>query len=175
MFSPDSPRTSEEGGLISPLITAFFLCAAVLLSAGCRSVPELGSAVRLGLAKEEFPPKVTVVIWNASDAPINIWEPYNSWGWEMLSFDTQDPTTGQIFELERIPTAWTANRPTYHTIKPGDPYRIQCDLGDGTWRAKTGAIHLWKKQLVRVHLRIQESTETGQFRVLVGDAASGWK
>jgi hypothetical protein len=139
-------------------------------------VPELGSAVRLGLVKEEFPPKVTVLIWNASDAPIKIWEPYNSWGWEMLSFDAQDPTTGQILVVERIPTAWTANQPTFHTIQAGDPYRIQFDLGDGTWRAKGGgAIHLWKKQLLRVHLRIQESPEGSQFRVLAGEAASGWK
>jgi len=69
-----------------------------------------------------------VVLTNVSREPQVVWELWNSWGYQTISFELTT-ANGKKFVLSRGPEAFTKNNPTTFAVQPGEHqvYAIHLD------------------------------------------------
>ena len=60
-----------------------------------------------------------VVLTNVSAGPQLVWELWNSWGYQTISFELTT-ANGKKFILSRQPQAFTKNNPVTFAVQPGD-------------------------------------------------------
>lgn len=70
-----------------------------------------------------------VVLTNISGQPTRIFEGWNSWGYQSLSFELQLPD-GSIHRLRKREQFFTRNGPSTFEIPPGEPMVIPIRLDD---------------------------------------------
>lgn len=60
-----------------------------------------------------------IVLTNVSGEPQVVWELWNSWGYQTISFELTT-ANGKKFVLSRGPEAFTKNNPTTFAVQPGE-------------------------------------------------------
>lgn len=81
----------------------------------------------ISMAKKE-PDEFYVVLTNVSRVPQAVWESWNSWGYEAISFELTT-TDGKKFVVSKRPGIFTVNFPSTFVVAPGEHqvYPIRLD------------------------------------------------
>lgn len=106
---------------------------------------------------------------NSGSAPINIWEPKNSWGWSTFYFEVESERE-RLF-IRRKTRDWTKNAPEVLTIPPKEDLTVMMDFLDGWWERE--ALPRSEGKL-RVILEIGFSPEGDSLNVSKGKWISSW-
>jgi hypothetical protein len=69
-----------------------------------------------------------VVLTNVSTTPQAVWESWNSWGYQTISFELTT-SDGKKFAVSRGPEGFTKNNPFTFTIQPGEHQVYAIHLG----------------------------------------------
>ena len=79
------------------------------------------------MAKKK-PDEFYVVLTNVSGLPQAVWESWNSWGYQTISFELTT-TDGKKFIVSKRPGMFTVNFPSTFLVKPGEHqvYAIRLD------------------------------------------------
>jgi hypothetical protein len=91
---------------------------------------------------EKDPHTFYVVLTNQSDKPQFIWETWNSWGYNSISFEVTT-ADGKIHVLTIKPQIFTRNFPSTYKIPPGEhqvfPIRLNDEWNDRLTYSKAGS------------------------------------
>ena len=74
------------------------------------------------------PQEFYVVLTNVSGDPQAVWESWNSWGYQTISFEVTT-ANGKKFVLSREPEGFTKNNPSTFAVQPGEHqvYAVRLD------------------------------------------------
>ena len=92
-----------------------------------RSFGDVGSITMSLNQPQEF----FVVLTNVSAEPQAIWELWNSWGYQTVSFE-MTTSDGKKFEVSKYPEEFTKNNPSTFTVQPGE-HQVYAIHLDKTW------------------------------------------
>ena len=113
-----------------------------------------------------------VVIENDSKETVRLWEEWNSWGYFNLTFELFDTTGKSLGEIQKKPTLWTRNFPSYLELKPNQLHVIDVDLhpkGDWNMPIKPmGAREGPNKYRLMVNYSVPVDEESKKYRVWTG-------
>ena len=75
-----------------------------------------------------------VILTNAVDHELRIWEEWNSWGWACLFFEVLDEDGSIAEEIRRDqPRCWTVKFPSWQTLEPGESWVFDVTLDPTEW------------------------------------------
>jgi hypothetical protein len=115
-----------------------------------------------------------VLITNVSEKTQRIWQDWNSWGYNTLTFELTDDK-GQKVTATRPPTAsWTMNSPTWWVLAPGETHVFEVYFADPEQWTNFPMPPAGEPQLytVRAVYKTSESQESKQHAVWIGDIVS---
>jgi hypothetical protein len=89
-----------------------------------------GDRGMIAMSHGKPPQDFYVVLTNVSKEPQSVWELWNSWGYQTISFELTT-ANGKKFALSRAPEGFTKNNPTTFEVQPGEHqvYAIHLDKG----------------------------------------------
>src|SRR6202041_3583659 len=138
--------TPPKKALISVAILLACVVSSRVLVSACKGGPHLEEAVpvqppfslsivpgRSGditMAKKN-PNVFFVVLTNVSGLPQPVWESWNSWGYQALTFELTT-TDGKKFVVSKKRHDFTANWPSWLLVKPGEHQVFAIEL-DESW------------------------------------------
>lgn len=113
-----------------------------------------------------------VVVRNVSDKPVRVWESWNSWGYDRLTFEVTD-SAGKTTIAERAPCNFTRNFPSALTIEPGESYVLRVKFEDKTlWQGFPRPTEGTAEVTIRAVFAIEESDESKEHNVWTGKVVS---
>jgi len=123
-----------------------------------------GSSIEMAHDK---PRDFYVVLTNLSGEPEAVWEDWNSWGYQTVSFELTT-VDGKKFLVSRRPEIFTANFPSTFLIEPGE-HQVYAIRLDEWWEThpslpKTDEMAIKLKAIYEVH----PTPEAAQYKVWIG-------
>ena len=116
------------------------------------------------------PDEFYVVLTNISDKPQPIWESWNSWGYQTISFEFI-LGDDQRFLVSKRPQEFTKNFPSIFIVPPGDHYVYLIRL-DGEWNI-TGIPKSTEMPVVlKAIYAVSTTSEASQYNVWIGRVES---
>jgi hypothetical protein len=135
-------------------------------------VPEVSSSEGGSIAMANYKPRdFYVVLTNISQEPQAVWEYWNSWGYQTISFEfaTADGKKGRILKRDAI---FTVNFPSTFVVKPGEHQVFVIHL-DKWWQANPA---LPKADVMPITLKavyeVSPTPEASQYKVSTGRVES---
>jgi hypothetical protein len=120
---------------------------------------------------QKNPDEFYIVLTNVSKQPQSVWEDWNSWGYQAISFElvTED---GKKYIISRAPEGFDKNFPSTYTVAPGEHQVFAIRL-DKWWEThpslpKISEIPVTLKAIYEV----SPTPEAAQFRVWTGHLES---
>lgn len=168
-MKPDKNSYCRDN-LLALLTAVIMICVG-----GCRTSKMEVGKVQLDFSKEQFPPRLTVVVSNGTSRVVKLWEQDNSWGWDNLVVDLKERNDERISTVRRRISDFTVNAPVFNTIAPGQIHRLEINLADGWWEIPQEVDVFNRSYQVRVRLCVASSREAEELGVFVGEIQSKWK
>ena len=112
-----------------------------------------------------------VVLTNVSSEPQAVWEEWNSWGYETISFEA---TTGdgKKFIISRKPQIFTVNFPSTFLIQPGE-HKVYDIRLDKWWAAHPALPRVDETSItLRAIYEVHPTPESAQYKVWTGRVES---
>jgi hypothetical protein len=138
--------TPPKKALISVAILLACVVSISVLVSGCKGGPHPTEAVPVQLpfslaivpgrsgditTAKRNPNDFYVVLTNVSGLPQPVWESWNSWGYQALTFELTT-TDGKKFIVSRKSHGFTANWPSWLLVEPGEHQVFAIEL-DESW------------------------------------------
>jgi hypothetical protein len=138
-------------------------------------VPETSRGEGFGSSIEmahDKPRDFYVVLTNSSSEPQAVWEDWNSWGYQTVSFELTT-VDGKKFHVSRRPGIFTVNFPSTFLIPPGE-HQVYAIRLDQWWETqpslpKTDEMAITLKAIYEV----LPTPEAAQYKVWTGRLESG--
>jgi hypothetical protein len=112
-----------------------------------------------------------VVVSNSSKSPTSIWEYWNSWGYQSISFEVTLPD-GKSLLLSRREEIFTRNFPSSFLVAPGEAQVFPIEL-DSHWENQKALFGNCDKQVkLRATFHIEPSNDATTHQVWSGSAQS---
>lgn len=117
------------------LLASIFHSAHATESLSVSIVPSRSTASERSIVEGEgskWPPATFyVIVTNVSETPILVWEAWNSWGYQSISFELTLPD-GRTVIVSKKPQLFTRNFPSTFLIAPKESQAFPIQL-DSTW------------------------------------------
>jgi hypothetical protein len=122
--------------------------------------------VTLRCSAEEFPPKLTIIISNATSRVLKLWNPNNSWGW--MNFELEIGEATNRITIRRRVYDWPINTPSFYELKAKATKTVVLRVDDGHWDLPVG-LSFTNRVPVTVRYTIKKTPRSEQYGVLTGD------
>ena len=128
-------------------------CGLVLTGCHTRQAHK-GGWPRVEILETRPSAQISAQVVNIGNEPLRLWEFGVRGGWDTLSVLVRDPYTGQRLRLRRLLKAFKGpnlNPAVFvKNIEPGQSYRFEIDLHDGTWERRRECdleLYVWDLRL----------------------------
>jgi hypothetical protein len=127
-----------------------------------------GGIITMSLDK---PQDFYVVLTNVSGEPQVVWELWNSWGYQTISFELTT-ANGKKFVLSRGPEEFTKNNPTTFAVQPGE-HQIYAVHLDKRWVGNPGLAKADEMPItLKAIYQVSPTREASEQRVWIGRVES---
>ena len=119
--------------LLTFLLVCTLICIAVAVAVRppppeSLAIQIVGKNIQVG-HKSDF----HVVLTNQSDSDIRLWEEWNSWGFNNLTFEVLDDKGKSVGTIKKMSHNWTVNGPSYVELAPNQHHVIDVNLNCFKW------------------------------------------
>lgn len=112
-----------------------------------------------------------VVLTNVSSEPQPIWESWNSWGYQAISFELAT-SDGKKYIISRGPEGFTRNFPSTFLVAPGE-HQVYAIHLDKRWVARPAFPKADEMPItIKAIYELQSTQEASQYKVWIGRVES---
>jgi hypothetical protein len=122
------------------------------------------------VVREEVPGEFYVVLTNTSPEPQAVWEWWNSWGYQTISFEFTTADNRQIVVSKRL-QEFAKNFPSTFLISPGE-HQVYAIRLNKEWEGISDLSKLGDRLLMRAIYQVSASPESDRYRVWTGRVES---